>query len=162
MRQINHRAREHVAARRPRVHVNPAEQRAAVERFLAILNSGDIQSLLDVLAPDVVLVADGGGRVAAARHPIEGASRVVEFLSRFARIASRADGRIVWLNGAPAVLIDLDGELDTAVSLDIEGRTDFAHLRGPQPGQAHPPRGRAPPQPDSLSRAEIQWKEPEV
>ena len=36
-------------------------------------------------------------------------------------LASRADGRIVWLNGAPAVLIDLDGELDTAVSLDIEG-----------------------------------------
>ncbi len=121
VRQINHRAREHVAARRPRVHVNPAEQRAAVERFLAILNSGDIQSLLDVLAPDVVMVTDGGGRVAAARQPIEGASGVVEFLSRFARIASRADGRIVWLNGSPAVLIDLDGELDTAVSLDIEG-----------------------------------------
>ena len=86
-----------------------------------MLNSGDIQSLLDVLAPDVVLVADGGGRVAAARQPIEGAERVVQFLSNFARIASRADGRIVWLNGAPAMLIDLDGELDTAVSLDFEG-----------------------------------------
>ena len=62
VRQINHRAREHVAARRPRMHVSPAEQRAAVERFLAILESGDIQDLLEVLAPDVVLVADGGGQ----------------------------------------------------------------------------------------------------
>ena len=114
-----------------------------MERFLAVLNSGDIQGLLDVLAPDVVLVADGGGRVAAARQPIEGADRVVEFLSRFARIASRADGRIVWLNGAPAVRIDLDGELDTAVSLVIEGRADLPHLRGPQPGQAGPTSGKS-------------------
>ncbi|HEX2368967.1 MAG TPA: nuclear transport factor 2 family protein, partial [Acidimicrobiia bacterium] len=104
----------------PRVQVSPAEQREAVERFLAILNSGDIQGLLEVLAPDVVLVADGGGQRAAARHPIEGADRVVEFLSNFARVAPRADVRIVWLNGAPAVWIDLDGELDTAVSLVIE------------------------------------------
>jgi RNA polymerase sigma-70 factor (TIGR02957 family) len=134
VRQINHRAREHVATRRPRVQVSPAEQRAAVERFLAILNSGDIQGLLEVLAPDVVLVADGGGQRAAARHPIEGADRVVEFLSNFARVAPRADVRIVWLNGAPAVWIDIDGELDTAVSLVIEdGRISQIYaVRNPQ------------------------------
>ena len=120
VRQINHRAREHVAARRPRMHVSPAEQRAAVERFLAILESGDIQDLLEVLAPDVVLVADGGGQRAAAPYPIEGAAQVIEFLSRFGRIAARAELRIVWLNGAPAVRIDVDGELDTAVSVGIE------------------------------------------
>jgi RNA polymerase sigma-70 factor (ECF subfamily) len=134
VRQINHRAREHVAARRPRVQVSPAEQRAAVERFQSILNSGDIQGLLEVLAPDVVLVADGGGQRAAARHPIEGADRVVEFLSNFARVAARADVRIVWLNGAPAVWIDIDGELDTAVSLVIEdGRISQIYaVRNPQ------------------------------
>jgi RNA polymerase sigma-70 factor (ECF subfamily) len=120
VRQIIHRAREHVAARRPRVQVDLAEQQAVIERLLAVLNSGDIQDLLDLLAPDVVLVADGGGQVAAARHPLEGADRVAAFLSGFERIAPVAEVTIVWLNGAPAVRIDLDGELDTAVSLVIE------------------------------------------
>jgi len=120
VRQIIHRAREHVAARRPRVHVDLAEQQAVIERLLAVLNSGDIQDLLDLLAPDVVLVADGGGQVAAARHPLEGADRVAAFLSGFERLAPVAEVKIVWLNGAPAVRIDLDGELDTAVSLVIE------------------------------------------
>ena len=120
VRQIIHRAREHVAARRPRVHVDLAEQQAVIERLLAVLNSGDIQDLLDLLAPDVVLVADGGGQVAAARHPLEGADRVAAFLSGFERIAPVAEVKIVWLNGAPAVRIDLEGELDTAVSLVIE------------------------------------------
>jgi len=121
VRQITHRARDHVAARRPRVQVSPAEQQAVVERFLAALNSGDIQGLLDVLAPDVVAVADGGGQVAAARHPVEGADLVAGFLSRFARLAPSAALGVVWLNGAPAVRVDLDGELVAAASLVIEG-----------------------------------------
>jgi RNA polymerase sigma-70 factor (ECF subfamily) len=120
VRQIAHRARERVTAQRPRVQVSPAEQQAVVERFLAVLNSGDIQGLLDVLAPDVVLVADGGGQVAAARYPLEGADRVAAFLSGLARVAPGADVRIVWLNGAPALRVDLDGEFDTAVSMVIE------------------------------------------
>jgi len=120
VRQIAHRARQHVAARRPRVRVSPAEQQLAAERFLAAVGSGDIQDLLDVLAPDVVLVADGGGQVAAARQPVVGADQVAGFLSGFGRIAPRADVKVVWLNGAPAVRIDLDGVLDTAVSLVIE------------------------------------------
>lgn len=66
VRQIEHRAREHVAARRPRVPVSPAEQQEAVDRFLAAVRQGDLQGLLDVLAPDVVVVADGGGVVQAA------------------------------------------------------------------------------------------------
>ena len=69
VRQIAHRAREHVAARRPRVQVSRAEQEAVVERFLAAVRGGDLQGLLDVLAPDVVVVADGGGVVAAAPPP---------------------------------------------------------------------------------------------
>jgi len=102
------------------VQVSPAEQQAVVERLLTVLNSGDVQALLDILAPDVVLVADGGGEVAAARLPVEGADRVANFLSAFAQVAPDADIRIVWLNGAPAVRVDLDGELNTAVSLVIE------------------------------------------
>ncbi len=121
VRQITHRARDHVAARRPRVAVSPDEQQAVVERFLAVLDSGDLQGLLDVLAPDVVLIADGGGQVAAARSPVEGADEVAGFLSRFARFAANADISVVWLNGAPAMRVDLDGELNTAVSVVVEG-----------------------------------------
>lgn len=120
VRQIAHRAHGHVASRRPRTEVDQAEQRVVVERFLAVLHSGDMQGLFDVLAPDVVLVADGGGEVAAARQPVQGAERVVAFLSGFSRMAPSADVRVVWLNGAPAVRIDLDDELITAVSLVIE------------------------------------------
>ena len=119
VRQIAHRARDHVAARRPRMPVSTIEQQEAVDRFLAAVQSGDIQGLLDVLAPDVVAVSDGGGLVAAARRPIEGAERVVGFLSNTARLAN-LEFRAVWLNGSPAIRIDVDGELDTAVSLVVE------------------------------------------
>lgn len=61
VRQIAHRARRHVAARRPRMDVDPVEQSAVVDKFLAAVTTGDLQALLDVLAPDVVAVADGGG-----------------------------------------------------------------------------------------------------
>lgn len=120
IRQITHRARDHVAARRPRMEVNPAEQREVVERFLAALDTGDIQGLFEVLAPDVVAFADGGGLVAAIRHPVEGADRVAGLLSRFAGLAQSADLRVVWLNGAPAVRIDLEGEIVGTISLAIE------------------------------------------
>ena len=63
VRQIAHRAREHVAARRPRMQVDRAQQEATLEKFMAAISSGDLQGLLDVLAPDVVLIADGGGLV---------------------------------------------------------------------------------------------------
>lgn len=119
VRQIAHRAREHVAARRPRMPVSTTEQREAVDRFLAAVRSGDLQGLLDVLAPDVVAVADGGGLAAAARHPIEGAERVARFLIAAARSAS-FETKAVWLNGSPGIRIEIGGELDTAVSLSVE------------------------------------------
>src|SRR4051794_26446800 len=76
VRQIAHRAREHVAARRPRIAVGRAEQDQVVERFLAAVETGDLQALLAVLAPDVVMVADGGGEVTAIRHPVTGREKV--------------------------------------------------------------------------------------
>jgi RNA polymerase sigma-70 factor (ECF subfamily) len=119
VRQMNHRARARVAERRPRMHVSSTEQQQAVDRFLAAARQGDVQALLDVLAPDVVLVADGGGLVAAARKPITGAAAVARFLSTAAQNNDIALSAIV-LNGAPAIRIDLAGELDTAVSLAVE------------------------------------------
>jgi RNA polymerase sigma-70 factor (TIGR02957 family) len=133
VRQIAHRAREHVAARRPRIQVDPAEHQQVVERFLAALRSGDLQALLEVLAPDVVLVADGGGEVAAIRRPMAGRETVATLLSRFRTIAPDAEGSTVWLNGAPAVRIDLAGELDTAIGLMVaDGRiTRIYAIRNP-------------------------------
>ena len=81
VRQIAHRAREHVAARR-RTEVDRTEHQQVVDRFLAALQTGDLQVLLDVLAPEVVLVADGGGEVAAVRRPVVGRDRVATLLSR--------------------------------------------------------------------------------
>ena len=120
VRQIAHRAREHVAARRPRVRVSRAEQDAVVERFLAAVRGGDLQGLLDVLAPDVTVIADGGGLVAAARRPIVGAGRVAAALGSLARLAGDFEAIPMWLNGGPAMRLDLDGELKTVASLVIE------------------------------------------
>jgi len=121
VRQIAHRAREHVAARRPRVQVSRAEQEAVVERFLAAVRGGDMQALLDVLAPDAVLVADGGGVASAARRPIEGANRVAMLLGGLAKLDGVFELTPMWLNGGPAARVDLDGAMDTVVSLVIEG-----------------------------------------
>jgi len=120
IRQTAHRAREHVAARRPRRQVDRSEQQRVVERFLAALSTGDVQGLIDVLAPDVVVVADGGGLVAAARHPITGATKVVAFLSKFATLATTAVVDTVWLNGALGGRIVLDGKLNTVISFVID------------------------------------------
>jgi hypothetical protein len=119
VRQIAHRAREHIAARRPRTLVSTTEQQEVVDRFLAAIQHGDLQGLLDVLAPDVVAVADGGGFVAAARRPIEGAERVAGFLIRGLQSVD-FEAKAVWLNGSPGVRLDIGGELDTAVSLAVE------------------------------------------
>ncbi|MFF4349479.1 RNA polymerase sigma-70 factor [Streptomyces sp. NPDC001530] len=122
VRQIARRAREHVAARRPRMQVSRSEQQAVVERFLAALRTGQVRELLDVLAPDVVLVADGGGLAAAARAPVYGAELVAALLARPDRMVSA-----VWLNGAPAGRIEVDGQL-AAVSLVVEnGRVTRIH-----------------------------------
>ncbi len=120
VRQTAHRARRHVAARRPRMEVSRTEQRQVVERFLGALTAGDVQGLMDVLAPGVVLVSDGGGLVPAARHPVEGMERVATLLSRFKTVAPDAVVGTVWLNGAPAGRIDLAGELNTAVTFVVE------------------------------------------
>ena len=120
VRQIAHRARRHVAARRPRMEVSRTEQQQVVERFLAALIVGDVQGLMDVLAPDVVLVADGGGLVPAARHPVEGMERVAVLLSGFKRVAPGAEVATLLLNGAVAARIDPAGEFNTAVTFVVE------------------------------------------
>jgi len=133
VRQIAHRARRHVAGRRPRMQVSGSEQQAVVEKFMAAIQTGDQQGLFDVLAPDVVLVADGGGVVPAARRPIEGAERVTAFLVGTARVPADFEASVVWLNGALSARIDIGGQINTAVSFEVqEGRiTRIYAIRNP-------------------------------
>jgi RNA polymerase sigma-70 factor (TIGR02957 family) len=119
VRQTAHRAREHVAARRPRVQVSRAEQEQAVERFLDALQSGDVRRLLDVLAPDVVVVSDGGGVVPALRRPVRGAEKVARLLARFAAEAPEARVGTTTLNGAPAGRVDVEGVGTVAVTVTV-------------------------------------------
>ncbi len=134
VRQIAHRAHEHVAARRPRMQVDRAQQLAAVEKLMAAISTGDVQGLVEVLAPEVVLVSDGGGLVAAARRPITGAEKVAAFLARLAHVPNLL-ATTAWFNGMPGVRFDVGGEA-TAVSLAVEDGSDHTDLRDPQPGQA--------------------------
>ncbi|WP_341995830.1 RNA polymerase sigma-70 factor [Microbacterium sp. LWH7-1.2] len=125
VRQIAHRARDHVAARRPRVTVGPTEHEEVVERLVVALNSGDLQGLMDVLAPDVVSVADGGGKVrGAARRPIVGADRLARYLvGGMAKVEGTLVASSTWVNGQPGVRMELDGVLVGVVSLTVvDGR----------------------------------------
>jgi RNA polymerase sigma factor (sigma-70 family) len=126
VRQIALRAREHVAARRPRMRVSRSEQRAVVERFLAAMRTGQLQELMEVMAPDVVLIADGGGLAPAVLAPVHGAGLVAKVLARADRSSFKST--IVWINGAPAGRIEVAGE-QAAVSLMVQdGRVAQVYL----------------------------------
>jgi RNA polymerase sigma-70 factor (TIGR02957 family) len=135
VRQIAHRAKEHVAARRPRMQVERSEQQAVVEKFLAAVQGGELQDLLDVLAPEVVMVADGGGIAQAARKPIHGSDKVAAFLHAAQRINIEFTGMPISINGLPGARLDIpfDGST-TALSFVVEdGRiTRIYAMRNPQ------------------------------
>ncbi|MFB9235641.1 RNA polymerase sigma-70 factor [Plantactinospora siamensis] len=122
VRQIAHRARAHVAARRPREVVSAAETRAALDAFRRAVETGDLQTLLDILAPDVVLLGDGGGVRQAVPRPIVGAGKVGRLLTAaLARLAGAMSMRPAHVNGYPALILRLDGELDTVLAVRIDG-----------------------------------------
>ncbi|MCP2294252.1 RNA polymerase sigma-70 factor, ECF subfamily [Nocardia amikacinitolerans] len=121
VRQIAHRAREHVAARRPRGVVSPAETRGALEAFQRAIETGDLQSLVDILAPDVVLLGDGGGVVQAVQRPVVGAHRVTRLLGvGFGRLDAEVSVEQVQVNGWPALIVRFDDELDSVVAMRID------------------------------------------
>ncbi|WP_373306812.1 RNA polymerase sigma-70 factor [Streptomyces spinoverrucosus] len=121
VRQIAHRARAHVAARRPRGVVSPSETRHALDAFQRAVDTGDLQGLLDILAPDVVLLGDGGGIKQAVLRPVVGADKVARLLAAgLGRVAGAATLRSAQVNGHPALIFHLDGELDTVVAVRID------------------------------------------
>ena len=135
VRQIAHRARRHVDARRPRRAASLYEARAASESLRRAVETRDLQGLFDVLAPDVVWVSDGGGLRQAALRPVAGAEKVVRLI---AGILGKVDGvvtaHLAMLNGGPALITRVDGELDGVVAMRVEnGRiTGIYYVRNPE------------------------------
>ena len=121
VRQIAHRARAHVAARRPRDVVSQADTRAALAAFQRAVETGDLQNLVDILAPDVVLLGDGGGLKQAVPRPVVGADRVARLLAGgLGRVAAATSLEPVQVNGYPALMLRVNGEIDTVVAVRID------------------------------------------
>jgi RNA polymerase sigma-70 factor (ECF subfamily) len=124
VRQLAHRAREHVQARRPRFDVDWDQQREVTARFLAAAAGGDIEGLMAVLAPDVTLLTDGGGRTRAALRPISGASKVARWIVGIAGrpdVGGAADLNLepAEINGTPGTLITADGGAVAVLTLAV-------------------------------------------
>lgn len=109
-RQLASRARKHVEDRRPRFEADAEEQRRVVEAFLDAGTRGDVQGLLALLDPSVVMRGDTGGRIPTAPHPLHGAERVAKVLMGGRRILPNVAGRLVKVNGGTGLLLTMDGE----------------------------------------------------
>ncbi|MFC0041938.1 RNA polymerase sigma-70 factor [Actinomadura rayongensis] len=134
-RQIALRARRHVEERRPRAAVSSGAAREAVDAFRRAFENGDPQGALDVLAPQVVLVSDGGGVKKAAARPVTGADKVVRMLfGRMAKLAGTLAIEPTVVNGSPALLVLLDGELDGVLAVRVEDAsiTGLYYVRNPE------------------------------
>ncbi|WP_445163789.1 RNA polymerase sigma-70 factor [Mycobacterium sp. Dal123C01] len=135
VRQVAHRAREHVRARRKRFdNVDPERNAAITTQFLATAASGDVEALMAMLAPDATWMADSGGKVSAARRPVVGAGKVARAITGLMRKAGTGTRvELVTCNSAPAVLFYLDDELAMVVTLEIAGDkiTNFYVMRNP-------------------------------
>ena len=135
VRQIAHRARQHVDARRPREVVSPRETRAALESFQRALETGDLQGLLDVLAPEVVLMADGGGVKQAALRPVIGAEKVARmFFGGLGKAGDTITCDPTVVNGNPALFVRLEGEIDGVLAIRVEDAriTGLYYVRNPE------------------------------
>jgi RNA polymerase sigma-70 factor (ECF subfamily) len=141
VRQLAGRARKHVEERRPRYEVDPERRRELTERFLAAAGEGDLDGLMALLAPDVRLVGDSGGKARAPLRVLESADKVGRFL-----VGAAAKGvpdpsfRIMELNGGPAIVAMSAGRPDSVFQLDVfEGRVQAVYIiRNPDKLQSLP------------------------
>ncbi|MGP4110085.1 RNA polymerase sigma-70 factor [Streptomyces sp. 4N509B] len=132
VRQIAHRARSHVEARRPRFATNAAERERVTARFIAACEGGDLAAMMEVLAPDVTFWSDGGGKVTAARRPVHGADRVARFgisgLNKPEYAGTRLEPAVI--NGELGILVYIGSRLTGAFTYEIvEGRITSLRLQ---------------------------------
>ncbi|MEU0333591.1 RNA polymerase sigma-70 factor [Streptomyces sp. NPDC006193] len=130
VRQLAGRARRHVAERRPRYEVDPARRRDLTERFIAAAVDGDLAGLMSLLAPDVRLVGDSGGKAKAPLRTLHTADKVGRFLVGVARSGlAGLTLRLIEANGGPAVLVLAGDKPDTLFQLDIaDGRVTSVYV----------------------------------
>jgi Sigma-70, region 4/SnoaL-like domain len=126
VRQLATRARRHVEQRRPRFRTSREHRDELARRFLAAAQAGDLAGLEALLAHDVVLTGDGGGKVPALARSLRGRGRVARALLSWARLAARMPGaslRPVEVNAGPgALLLDGQGRVMGVLALDVAGQ----------------------------------------
>jgi RNA polymerase sigma-70 factor (ECF subfamily) len=120
-RQLASRARRHVQRRRPRFDPDAAQQRRIVAAFLAATTQGNLDALLPLLDPSVVLRADGGGRARAAGRPVVGAEQVAKVVLAGRTWYPGFAARLIALNGGTGILATRDGEVLALVGLTVAG-----------------------------------------
>jgi RNA polymerase sigma-70 factor (ECF subfamily) len=137
VRQLAHRAREHVQARRPRYQADPHLQQQVTERFIAAALGGDLTGLMSLLAPDVTLWTDGGGKARSALRPVQGREKVARLLSGYAtsRLPAALDIQYRQVNGDPSAVV-FSGDSPYAVmvmdlSPDNDAVTDIYLVTNP-------------------------------
>jgi RNA polymerase sigma-70 factor, ECF subfamily len=136
VRQLAHRAREHVQARRRRFDpVDPQRSMELTAQFFATAATGDVDALITMLAPDVVWTADSDGKVSAARRPVLGADRVARLVLGLIRGAGEL-GRVepAFYNGAPALVLYLGDNLEGIISVELtDGKISHLYaMRNPE------------------------------
>jgi len=130
VRQLAGRARRHVDERRPRYEVDPAQRRDLTERFLVAAEQGDLAGLMELLAPDVSLVADSGGLARAPRRILESADHVGRFVIGTAgKGLADASIRFLEINGGFALLVLDGGKPDAVIQIDVaDGRIQHVYI----------------------------------
>jgi len=120
-RQILHRARQHIEAMRPRFAVPECKRRDLFDRFLEAVGTGEMGGLIDLLAKDVVLHSDGGGKGVAVPNEVRGADRVARgILGGLQRLVPRnLVRRLGHINGSPGVINYLEGKPHSVLTLEI-------------------------------------------
>ncbi|MFD4658466.1 RNA polymerase sigma factor SigJ [Kitasatospora sp. NPDC058444] len=124
-RQVGSRARAHVRARRPRYDAPPELRRRATDEFLAACVGGDLNRMLELLAPDVTGWTDGGGVISAALRPLVGAENVARFVLGVLRKLGEAVGaRPVLVNGEAGLMVTVDGAVDSVSVFEFAEQPD--------------------------------------
>lgn len=136
VRQIAHRAREHVQARRKRFEpVDPRTSTEITTRFFAAASTGDVDGLLEMLSSDVVWTADSDGKVSAARRPVTGAEKVAKLIVGLVRVAGES-GRVepAMYNNAPALKLYLGDHFEGVITVEITDGliSHFYAMRNPE------------------------------